>query len=171
MESFFKNMNSHYDNLKKKISKKINIDEKLDFIFNEDSNLYTVDIMINNKLIMKAEYSIIGMYNLPLSIWYWGWAIDFVNHKLTQNLKPVKKYKKKIPNMFTQFEKSSIEEAHYILSNNNFYISNQNIDKIMMIVLYLTESLWYFPIYRKGSNNHEFDKIDYILITKILQYN
>ena len=91
MESFFKNMNSHYDNLKKKISKKINIDEKLDFIFNEDSNLYTVDIMINNKLIMKAEYSIIGMYNLPLSIWYWGWAIDFVNHKLTQNLKPVKK--------------------------------------------------------------------------------
>lgn len=171
MESLFKNMNLHYDTLKKKISKKINLNDKFDFVFNEDGNIYTVDIMVDGKLKMKAVYNIIGMYNLPLSIWYWGWAIDFVNHQLVQDLEVVKNYNQKLPDMLTQFDNNSIEEAHYILSNNNFYISSQNIDKIMMIVLYLTKSIWYFPIYRKGSNNHEFDKIDYILITKILQYN
>ena len=86
----------------------------------------------------------------------------------------IKEFNKEIMNNYSDFDKIEAEELYYIVSNDNFYISSNNIDKIIKLALYLTKAIWCFPIKysnHKKSDVGEMDKIEYILITKILQFN
>lgn len=176
--NFFDNMNTNFNNLKKQISKKIDLNEDYEYKFIEENNVHIVEILLNDKIQMRAEYNIIGMYNLPLSVWYWGWNIAFVNKKLIEKLNDLKNFIEVLEKNYKDFNKREAEEIYYLLSNGNFYISSNNIEKLIKLTLYLTNSIWYFPLkytakYSPGTtktNSDEMDKTDYIIITKILQY-
>jgi len=173
---FNSEINNYFNNQKDQISKKINIDDDFEFAFTENDNINIIEIYLNNKLKLRAEYNIIGMYNIPLSVWYWSWNIAFLNKKLIQNTIKIKDYINVLNNEYDTFDKLEAEELYYILKNDNFYVSGNNLDKIIKLALYLTKGIWYFPIKHSMQTNHnridfdQMDKIEYILITKILQF-
>lgn len=172
---FINDVNNNFNNLKNKISKKIDLDNNYEFIFKQENNIDIVEILLDEKLKIKAEYNILGLYNIPLSIWYWGWNISFINKKLTNKLEKVRKFKNILEENYVNFDSKTAEEIYYLLSNGNFYISSINIDKLIKLALYLSESIWYFPVKYINSETQKtyidlMDKTEYIIITKILQY-
>lgn len=171
---FYTNLNINYNNSKEHIEKKIDINKDYEYAFSDEN---IVEMYLDGKLKMKAEYNIIGLYNIPLSIWYWGWNIAFINKNLINATIKIKEFLNVINDNkeYSKFNKTEIEELHYVLSNDNFYISSTNIDKIIKLALYLTKGIWVFPMKynddKKQKEMEHMDKIEYILITKILQFN
>jgi|LakMenEpi03Aug12_release.lakeMendotaPanAssembly.Ray.scaffolds.fasta_scaffold264883_2 hypothetical protein len=172
---FYTEIKNYYEEQKKFILKKIDVTKDFDYEFIESDNLNIVEIYLDGKIKIKAEYNVVGMYNIPLSIWYWGWNIAFINKTLTNKIMDVKNYANNISKKYNDFNKYDIEEIQYLLSNDNFYVSGDNINKLLEIALYLTKGIWILPVKtinpKKYSNPEQMDKIEYILITKILQLN
>jgi len=162
----FKRINNYSNEALSNIKTKINVDSEFDYEFSDEDDKHIVDIYLNDKLKLKAEYQIIGMYNIPLSIWYWGWNIAFVNKNTIVTFDNIQSFLDEVSNP------KEADELHYILTNGNFYISNENIKKIIDTTLFLKKGIWILPIkYKKDKKNTDMsDKIEYILITKILQY-
>lgn len=168
-KNIYINIDSFYNNAKSSIEKKINVDANFDFEF--DNNI--VKLYLGNKLKFKGEYNILGIYNIESSVWYWSWGISFINKALTNQVVKIKEFSKELEDNYGQFDALEAEQLYYLISNNNFYISNINIDKIIKLGMFLTNGIWIFP-YKKNKNDSDgkqFDTIEYILITKILQFN
>jgi hypothetical protein len=165
--------NEYYDTQLSKISKYIDTESNLDYAFSENEDKI-VEIYVDGKLKLKAEYGVIGVYNIPMSIWYWGWNIAFINKNLIELLDIIRKFSGDLLDDPKKFQNKEAEELHYLVSNGNFYISSKNIEKIIKLSLYLTKSLWIFPVkYDAEYDNkspEEMNKMTYIGITKILQY-
>jgi hypothetical protein len=174
-KSLLNDINKHYSVLKEKISKKIELDNDFEYIFTEQNNYHTVEIVLEGQVKIKGEYNIVGMYNIPLSVWYWGWNIAFINKKLIEKLDNIKNFLDSLEENFKDLNGKEAEEIHYLLSNDNFYTTSENIDKLIKLVLYITNAVWCFPIKHTQSNlkknTDEMDRTDYIIVTKILQYN
>ena len=176
---FYKKVDNYFKNIKDDIQKKLDITKEYQYNFVEENGLNIIEISIDNKIKLRAEYNIIGLYNIPLSIWYWGYSLEFVNRKLLDKLQIIKEFSKKLEindkNNNGEFKPVELEELYFITSNNNFYCSSQNIDKIIKIVLYLTKGIWFIPVKHSdkmiGNINNQMDRIEYILINKILQFN
>ena len=172
--NFFEKINKYYDNLKNDISKKIDIGKDYSFERYEENKNQLVNIFLDEKLILKAEYNVIGMYNIPLSIWYWGWNIAFLNKDLIKDLQMVSDFLNLLDKNYQDFDAKEADLLYYFLSNPNFYITNDKIDEIIKLVLYLTKTIWFFPIKYINKNNNisidQLDKIEYIVIRRILQY-
>lgn len=165
--AFSKKVNTHYIKLKKDIEKKIELDKPYEYVF--DKNY--VELYLDGKFCMKCEYGIMGMYNIGNSIWYWGWGISFIDFSLVKFLDNVTNFEKILDKEYSKFDRVEAEELHYVITNSSFYISNNNIDKIIRLCLYLTKGLWYFPIKRCNDDGKTCDKIEYIIVTKIVQFN
>lgn len=161
-------IDSNYDKSYEKIKKIItNIDDKQNYTYKYvDDNI--IEIFIKDKLILRGEYCVLGIYNIQLSLWYWSWNIAFINKILTNKpINDIKNYIDIIDKHYDKFNVVDVEMLHYLLSNDNFYISNNNINKLIKLSLYLTKGIWYFPIKQYDGNNNI---IQYIMVTKILQY-
>lgn len=174
---FYKKMDSYFKNIKEDIQKKLDITKDYQYNFVEENGLNIIEIIFDNKIKLRAEYNIIGLYNIPLSIWYWGYALDFVNKKLVDKLQIVKQLPKTLLDSDSDIHFSSVEleELYFMTKNNDFYCSSQNIDKIIKLVLYLTKGIWYIMVKHSaqmvGDVNNQMDRVEYILIHKILQFN
>lgn len=170
-KKFFDNINSYYNSTNDDMQKKVhNLNNKnnYEYVFSKNDDMQTVEIYLDNKFVLKAEYVILGLYNIQLSMWYWSWNIAFINKKLTElPINKIKSFINVLNDNYDKFNKVDAEMLHYLISNDNFYISNNNIDKIIKLGLYLTKSVWYFPI---KQNDDNINQLEYILITKILQY-
>ena len=166
-KKFFDTIDSYYNSINDDMKKKIILDNKnnYEFTFSQNDNTQIVEVYLNDKFILKAEYVILGLYNIQLSVWYWCWNIAFVNKKSIElSTDKIKTFINTLEDNYDKFNKHDAEVIHYLLSNDNFYISNDNINKIIKLSLYLTKSIWYFPIKQNS------DLLQYVLITKILQY-
>lgn len=177
MNKLYDKININYNNLKKDMLTKLDVNKEYTFIFSNDNDNYIVEIYLDDKLIIKAEYDIVGLYNIPLSIWYWSWDIAFLNKKLIGNMIKVKEFSKNLKDNYNNFDRQEAEELHYILSNGNFYISSDKIDRIIKLVLFITKGMWIFPIKYSNNNNNnknnimdQMDRIQYILVKKIIQF-
>lgn len=158
MENFNKNINNYYEEKKNYIKSKININKNYNFLLKNN----IVDIFENTNLVLKAEYHIIGVYNIPLSFWVWAWDISFINKSLIQ---PIKNIKNILPNSKINPNSKLYDEIYFLISNGSFYISAENLPKLIKLALYYTQGIWYFPI----KYQDESDKLEYIIIDKILQ--
>ena len=190
-KNFFDTINSYYNSVNTDIQKKItslNNKKNYEYVFSKKSDIPIVEVYLDNKFILKGEYCILGLYNIQLSVWYWSWNIAFINKKLIEL--PTKKIKNFIGEINDNYKKFNNEEAelmYYLLSNDNFYISSKHIEKIVKLSLYLTKCIWYFPIKQTNNdsntqeddknddstndlNNNSHNTVQYIMITKILQY-
>lgn len=170
---FYNQAVEYYNKISVDISKKIQLDQNYTFNFVEENNMHIVEIFIDDKLKIKAEYNIVGLYNIPLSMWYWSWNIAFLNKKLYKELDKIRNFAKTLNNNFDQYDSKEAEELHYLLANDNYYISSGNIDRLIKVILYITKGLWIFPLNHddKSTSPEHLDRIEYILITKILQIN
>lgn len=171
MAKFYNICNNNYNVLLDNITKKIDITKDYDYVFVDDN---IVEMYLDDKLKFKAEYGILGMYNIPVSVWYWSWNIAFINKKLTKNTDEIKEFAVTLNKDYAKFDKTEVEKLHYLVSNDNFYISGKNVDKLIKLSLYLTKAIWCFPIKHhnvKEKDVERIDKIEYILITKILQFS
>lgn len=172
----YKKIDNYYKKVKDDIQKKLDISKEYQYNFVEENGKHIVEINSNNKLKLKAEYNTVGLYNIPLSMWYWAWSLPFVNKKLLDKINIIKAFPQKLEKQkdFNKISQVELEELHFLTSNNNFYCSGQNIDRIIRLVLYLTEALWYFPVKHvdtEVNNNNQMERIEYIIITKILQFS
>lgn len=153
------------------IGKGVKLDERgnYEYVFTKSSSgIHIVEVYLDDKLVLKGEYCILGMYNIQLSVWYWSWNIVFVNKKLIGLVvEKVKGYNKVIEDKFEEFERKDAELLHYFVGNDNFYIMHDNMDKLVKLGLYLVEGVWYFPIKKMNNDMH---MVEYIIITKVLQY-
>ncbi len=165
----------YYESKKKKLKNHIDLDKMLNFNFVENKNGPNfVEILIDGNVIINAEYSLIGVYDTTISIWYWATDIAFVDKKLVEPVYEIKRYLDNFDKYGGKFDKN-IDNLHYILSNNNFYISGENIEIITRSSLYIAGGEWIFPVknndtFRDNLMQNMSDKIVYVLITKILQY-
>src|SRR5579871_3695402 len=135
----FNDVDKYYNNKMNEITKQIDIHKELYYVFSETNN--TVEIYVDENKKIKAEFAIIGMYNIPMSIWYWGWNIAFINKNLIKPLSNVKNFITVLNKDYDKFNPKEAEVLHYILSNGNYYISNKNLEKVIKIALYLTKGL------------------------------
>jgi len=170
--SFYKEVVDYHNKLNEEISQKIDLKQNYNFNFVEEANKHIVEIYIDKKLKLKAEYNIVGLYNIPLSVWYWSWNIAFLNNTLFKELDKIKKFAESLDKNYNEFDSKEVEELHYLLANDNYYISSGNIERLIKIILYITKGLWIFPINHSDKKSAEYlDRVEYILITKILQIN
>lgn len=174
---YYTKIDTFFKNAKNDIEKKLDIEQEYSYNFTQEDDRHIVEISHNNKLKLKAEYNTIGIYNIPLSFWYWSWSLPFVNTKLTDKVEKIKLFPKKLENEkdFNKFSPEELEELHFITSNNNFYLSSQNVNRIIRFAMYATNSLWYFPVKhsekKSEKNNNQMEIVEYIIITKVIQFN
>lgn len=175
MSNFINKVNNYYNTTKANIIKKMDIGKNYDFNFTEENNMNIVELYLDKKLKLRAEYNIIGLYNIPLSVWYWSWNIAFINKNVIKDVvSKLKSFANVLESDYKQFDMKEAEELYYLFSNDNFYISGSNIDKLIKIVLYLMNGVWILPINHKNGNGNgnskTMDRVEYLLITKIIQF-
>jgi len=159
----YDDIENYYLRQKEQFQFKINNGVK--YTFSEKNGINYVEIIDHGKLVLKAEYSLIGLYNVGVSVWYWGWNIAMIDKSLIQKIKKIKKYYKTIKAEYHKYNAQEIDEIYYFLRNGNFYISQQNVLKIVKLALFLTKSNWYLEVMR----NDQTGGIQYIFIDKVVQ--
>jgi len=137
----------------------------IEFEFSNHDEKHIVDIYINDKLVLKASYEIIGVYNIISSIWIWGWSLPYIEKDLVKSSNKIKKLLPILLNYECEKDKDydTIEKYIYYCKNPSFFISYKNLDDIIKFSLFFTKKLWIIP------HNLENKKIEYILLKKILQ--
>lgn len=144
---------------------KINDSDNYKFEFaytNED--IHIVDIYKNDKLLIRATYEILGCYNVISSIWVWSWAISQIEKNLTENTK--NKAKELHDILLNNRITKDIEEYLYYLTNDTFFISYKNLEKLLNFGLYMTKNKY---ILSHKITEKEPKIIEFILIKKITQ--
>src|SRR3989304_753210 len=98
---FFEILETNFNKKKTYIQKIINPDNNFKFTFKKDNmENNIIELYENNKLVLKGEYQIIGMYNFITSIWYWASAIDFIDRELSLDAKKIQNFSKQLKDNF-----------------------------------------------------------------------
>ncbi|CAH6421595.1 Hypothetical protein KVN_LOCUS366 [uncultured virus] len=182
---FSSEIDKFFETKKNYIDQFIDLDNNFDFKFSKNNNGKNIIEIndINKKLILKAEFQVVGIYNLINSVWYWGSNIQFIDKNLvTSVIEFKKKLKEKLlnDNNYIFENQKEKDEMFFYVSNENFFISPKNIMKLIKITLFYTKSIWFFTIYygKDGnsclidSDKEKFEtikRLEYIIITKIIQ--
>jgi hypothetical protein len=160
--------NKYYTDQKNFMKKHLNLDKQYTFKFSieENTNNNIVDIYLNDKLVLKAQYCFIGIYNLLNSVWYWAWNLEYINKTLSRDIKKAVKYTKRdLIDNYSKYNPEEADEMYFYCANNNFFLSSENVDKLIKVALYVSKVLWIMPT---GDGK---EKFEYIGLTKILQSN
>lgn len=160
MSSFTKKLKNYYDKQKEYIEERINIKKEFDYVFENN----TVELYDDGKKILTGEYEIVGLFNYSMSVWYWAYNVSFVNKKLMSASKNVRNFTKYIKDNYEKFDSKEVEDYYYYTSNGNFFITDEKINDILMLTLYINKGIWIFPIKRE-----QVGVVQYIIITKITQ--
>ncbi len=185
MTSFYQSANKYYNDQQLLMGKYINLNKNYKFEFNTDPVGNSILEMYDddNKIVLKAEYCFIGIYNLINSVWYWAWNVEFLDKKLAEKSKVVKQLKKDLVNDYEKYLLGEIDELYFYSSNGNFFVSHDNVVKLAKLMLYLAKGLWFLTVcpgknnskscmYEKGSDESEsVRRLEYVMITKIVQSN
>ncbi len=169
-------INEYYQKQKEKISKKYNPDKQYTYKFKNN----IIELYNNSELIMKAEYELIGIYNIFNSIWYWAYNIEAVDRSLTKESEKIKDFAKTLLTDIKNYDKVEAEYYRFLSNNPNFYISSNKILKLVKLMLYVTKGEWYIPICEGKDNvtctnnkinkNDTVKRIEYIMIKKIIYF-
>lgn len=164
----YSKMEDYYKSQKELIKKKYDTEKNYTYQINEN----IIELHDKDKLVLRAEYQLIGIYNIISSIWVWGWNIQFVNKNLISLSEKIKEFPEKL--MKEKNNSREIDDLYYITSNGNFYTSPNNVEKIAKFALHYLEGKWIFPICY-GQNNvscinqdDNIKRMEYIMLTKII---
>lgn len=177
-------INEYFIKRKNEINKIFDPDKNYNYkMYSGDTHI--IEIYDNNKMILKAEYDLIGIYNIFNSIWYWAWNIQFVDRSLAKNSEKVKKFAKELNDKYDDYLKNNkmkvLDNYYYICKNGNFYTSSDNILKMIKLMMYLTDGLWYIPIClgkddvtcvvnEKDGYPSALKRMEYLMIKKVISF-
>ncbi|MBA42458.1 MAG: hypothetical protein CMF62_00425 [Magnetococcales bacterium] len=163
--SYLDKVERSYQNKKKQFNKlnpKINYSFK--FVTDTDKNRILV-VSHNDKIVMKAEYDLIGIYNKDLNLWHYGYAIDYVDKKSTLKSKNIKKLQIDVEENYNNYDAIESETLHFYSSNPHLFTDSDNIPLIIKIMMFIMDSIWYISI---NYNKNESNLVEYISIRKII---
>ena len=132
------------------------------FSNNSSDNKNILEVLHDNKPILKAEYETIGIYDPKCGIWVWAWNNSLIERSLTVGSKRVKKFAGYIKNNLKKFDIKEAEELFYYSFRGNFYITVEYIMKLIQLEMYLNNGIWFMA--KKDDT-----RIEYFLIKKIIQ--
>lgn len=112
------------------------------YVFSEDNNgKHTVELQdANGKLVLKAEYSIIGTYNLFNNVWYWAWNIVFIDRQLAEGSEKVRAVGDEVKNNYKKLGRKEADELHYMATNGNFMCQVGNVEKVVDLGMFVMKS-------------------------------
>ena len=145
-----------------KQKKNINIPDEVEIKFSKDKDKDKVEIYDNKKkLLIKTNYSIIGLFNNTNSIWYWGWILDFADRNLVDQTKQIKEWGEK---MFIKYKPKTKHEQtiYFYTKNGSFMTSSVNIPFFAKLAMYVLKGKFYFPITHDDKNTDSIQ--EYIII-------
>ena len=150
-----KQFDNYYEQQKKKIK-----DMPKDIITSFDNQ--TVEIFNKNKnLLLKGNYIVVGTYNTSNNIWYWGWAIGFIDRNLVQDTEKIIKWGKDL--MTKNGLQSKIDQIIYFYTKTGYFkIDYNQIILLIKLALFALKGIWIFEI---DKSDHK----EYILINKIYE--
>jgi hypothetical protein len=127
----------------------------------DEKNLIEIS---KNKNLIRSEYQIIGFYNITNSIWTWVWNNPFIEKNLGINKDVLQNYVKKLINSKT-IDQKELEELVYYTSNEAFYISFENIGRLLQFIMYNLQSAM---VVTKKNDDINPSVIEFISIKDIL---
>ena len=140
-------------------------------------------INTKGKTVLKAQYDLIGFYNLSNSVWYWAWNIDLADKKLTKASIKMKEFPDYIKKNYKDFTPIEAEDYYFRTEMGNFYTNLENIHNLIKLTMYYMNSIWYIAVCSgKDGKSHTCDpnfnpelnkspiiRFEYYMIKKILQ--
>ena len=128
---------------KKKIINKIldiNNEYKIKILSNEKYNLLGI-YDNNNKLLISGKYNFYGIYNTNNKTWIWGSSIPGIEQNIIKNINKIKSFSYLFEN-----ENDNISNFYYQLLTQDIILikSNEELELINKLFLYLSNDLYYF---------------------------
>jgi hypothetical protein len=150
-------VSDYFDNCEKQIKKSYDVSKQYNHKFvTEDGGRHIIELIDKKEgstPVIRAEYEIIGVYDMITSVWYWGWNIDFVDRGLVKTIESVKKIKSEIEKNYKGFEPIEADYLNFISSNGNFFTVNDRIQGLIKLALYECDAKWYIPIVHSDQLN------------------
>lgn len=160
------NINKYYSKNKEEFDKLVGKANYKTKIYRDDDDNNTIDVLDNDKTLLRATYEVIGYYNTVTSIWVWGWANPFVEKDMTNKVREMKE----LEQMFITTDKLDDKTKQlylYFIKNPSFYIASENLDNLLSMILYYTNGKWTIPRNYGPANSPNY--LEFILIKNILQ--
>ena len=143
-----KKVQEYYQKRKDEIVEIMDPDKSYKYKFDRDANQNPVVDLLDTtgKSVLKAKYNVIGIYNVISSIWFWSWNVDFIDKKLVKVDGLVKDFSKKLKTDFDKFDPKYAESMYFYMSNGNFYMTSENVPKLVKTVLKLSNGKWFLIV-------------------------
>lgn len=177
--TIFQEIDKFYKEKENSMQKKYNTSKNYMIKFeknHQDQNyIYLFD---KDKLILKAEYKLLGIYNLITFIWYWGFDITFVDKNLVDFQDDIHQFSEKLIEEYKKYDKKEADVLHYITSNRNFFVSPKNLKTVVNLGFKIVNGEFVFPVcygsegdacvYSEEQEGELLKRLEYIVITKIV---
>ncbi|AYV82021.1 MAG: hypothetical protein Homavirus2_25 [Homavirus sp.] len=169
-------IDKYFNEKKKEISERFDPDKNYSYKLQKDDNgAFYIELYDDNKLILKAEYDLMGMYNMFNSVWYWAHNIQFIDRNMAKKSQEIKGFAKELKENYDNYDSVELEAYYYMCKNGNFYASSNNVLKMVKLMLYVTNGLWYIPICAGKDNvtcmtnktKSSIKRMEYLMIKKI----
>uniref|UniRef100_A0A6C0H846 Uncharacterized protein n=1 Tax=viral metagenome TaxID=1070528 RepID=A0A6C0H846_9ZZZZ len=143
--NYNKQIKKYNKNKKKQIEQLINLNN----LYNINLNKNLMELYNNNKLIIKGEYNLHGIYQFKTNLWIWGTSIPDINKKFIKNINAIRSlnyiFEKNIDNYLYNFYYQFLTEDILLITDNKL------LKLINELLLYLSNDLYYFnPINKKS---------------------
>ena len=129
---------------------------------------YTITCIKTNKPLAKGNCSIIGLYNIETSIWYWGWGLLNYNKIETYMSRKLLLYALDMHINITTEEDAILQLAIKTeLLSSKLLIKNLELEleKYLAIALYLTKSDYFYKVDIKDASDKIVAFVYYLLHT------
>ena len=165
----FDKYNEYFKTNTEKIKKLIGVTDQDNFSLkfyklDDSKNIIDISDKNNGNLLMRCEYRVIGYFNISSSIWTWAWNNPFIEKSLCIDKDKFMELKQGIKK--SNINQKEMEEILYYLDDPAFYISFNNIDRLLKFIMYNIESPM---ILTKKNDTKNPSVIEIISVKEILQ--
>lgn len=146
--------------------KKFDLPDDYTLKFIEVNDQKKVQVYSKKKLLFEGTYDIIGLFNVNSSVWYWGWAVDFVDRSLVERSTEIKKYIKK--SFYEKKPTEKQEQAIYFYAKTGSFMTNvENVLFLIKLSLFILKGEWFLQ-YTHSEDDMNTVK-EFIIIKKIIE--
>jgi hypothetical protein len=129
-------------------------------LVSDNKSLLQITNNENSKKRLIVNYTIAGYYNMSTSIWMWSWTNPYLEKDMRDKIKDI------IKNNKYELKGENKELYNYMLNEDTLFITGENIDELIKLILYITGGIWY--VSRK---NNKSNVLEICIIDKIVQNN
>jgi hypothetical protein len=139
--NFYKQVQKYYEKKSDNFSKKVDLTKFYDSeTYVDKNNKHILELKNGNKTIMKAEYELLGFYNIINSSWYWGYASELVDRSIIKDSKKIRDFPKYVKDNYEDFDKREAEDLYFKTSSPSFFMNVKSIEKYKSSASLLSKS-------------------------------